>query len=237
MKTIGLIGGMSWESTAEYYRILNQRIAERCGGLHSAKVVLYSVDFADIEARQRQGDWTGAGEVLADAARRVAAAGADLVLICTNTMHIVADAVSAAIDIPLLHIVDVVGQSISERGMKRVGLLGTKFTMERDFYAGRLRTVSGIDSIVPDSQSRNEVNRIIFEELCLGRILPESKRFMIDVIRQLAAEGAEGVVLACTELPLLVQQSDTPVTLFDTTAIHAEAAVAAALQCQQGEGK
>jgi len=236
MKTIGLIGGMSWESTAEYYRILNQRIAEHCGGLHSAKVMLYSVDFADIEARQRQEDWTGAGELLADAARRVAAAGADLMLICTNTMHMVADTVSAAVDIPLLHIVDAVGRSISECGMKRVGLLGTKFTMERDFYTGRLLTASGIDSIVPDSRGRDEVNRIIFEELCLGRILPESKRFVIDVIGQLTAQGAEGVVLACTELPLLVHQSDTPVRLFDTTAIHAEAAVAAALRDHRRDG-
>lgn len=230
MKTIGLIGGMSWESTAEYYRILNQQIAERCGGLHSAKVVLYSVDFADIEARQRQGDWDSAGDMLADAARRLAAAGADFVLICTNTMHIVAGGVSTAVDVPLLHIVDAVGQRIADSGMRRVGLLGTKFTMEGDFYTGRLRTACGIETIVPDTQGRDEVNRIIFQELCLGRIVPKSKRYVTGLIEQLAAEGAEGVVLACTELPLLVRQADTPVRLFDTTAIHAEAAVTEALR-------
>jgi len=230
VRTIGLLGGMSWESTAEYYRIINQRTAETLGGLHSAKLVLYSVDFEEIAACQKQGDWTKTGDILADAAKHVVGAGADVVLIGTNTMHIVADAVTAAINVPLLHIVDAVAQRIVDFGMSRVGLLGTTFTMEKDFYRDRLRTAGGIDAILPDKQDRDAVNRIIFEELCCGRILEESRRYVIGLLDQLATQGAEGVVLACTELPMLVQQSDTPVKVFDTTAIHAEAAVDYALQ-------
>lgn len=229
MRTIGLLGGMSWESTAEYYRIINQRTAERLGGLHSAKLVLYSVDFEEIAACQKQGDWDKAGDILTGAAKSLEEAGADVVLICTNTMHIIADTVAASIGVSLLHIVDAVAQSIAQSGMNRVGLLGTKFTMEKDFYQDRLRTAGGIDTIVPDEHSRDELNRIIFEELCCGRVLDDSRHFLIGLIEQMAAQGADGVVLACTELPMLVQQSDTPVKVFDTTAIHAEAAVDYAL--------
>lgn len=228
MRTIGLIGGMSWESTAEYYRLLNELTKERLGGLHSAKCVLYSVDFAEIERLQTAGRWDEAGEVLAGAARSLAAAGADLLLICTNTMHKVADRVEAAVDVPLLHLADTTAGAVRAAGLRRIGLLGTAFTMEQDFYRGRLAG-HGLEVLVPDAAGRAEVHRVIYEELCLGVVREESRAAYREVIAGLVARGAEGVVLGCTEIELLVGPADSPVPVFPTTRLHAEAAVAAAL--------
>lgn len=228
MKTIGLIGGMSWESTAEYYRLLNELTRERLGGLHSAKCVLYSVDFAEIERLQVEGRWEEAGEVLAAAARSLEAAGADLLLICTNTMHKVADQVAAAAPVPLLHLADTTAAAVRAEGLKRVGLLGTAFTMEQDFYRGRLAG-HGLEVLVPDADSRALVHRVIYEELCLGVIREESRAAYRAVIDGLVAAGAEGVVLGCTEIELLVRPEHSPVPVFATTRLHAEAAVDAAL--------
>ncbi|WP_190108755.1 aspartate/glutamate racemase family protein [Streptomyces cinnamoneus] len=228
MKTIGLIGGMSWESTAEYYRILNERTRERLGGLHSARCVLYSVDFAEIEQLQAQGHWAEAGEVLAGAARSLEAAGADLLLICTNTMHKVADYVEAAVSVPLLHLADATAAAVRAAGLRRVGLLGTAFTMEQDFYRGRL-AAGGLDVRVPDPEGRALVHRVIYEELCLGVVRDESRAAYRQVVEALAAEGAEGVILGCTEIELLIRPEDSPVPVFPTARLHAEAAVDAAL--------
>ncbi|MFI9235710.1 aspartate/glutamate racemase family protein [Streptomyces sp. NPDC053079] len=228
MKTIGLIGGMSWESTAEYYRILNERTRERLGGLHSARCVLHSVDFAEIEQLQVQGRWAEAGEVLAGAARSLEAAGADLLLICTNTMHKVADSVEAAVSVPLLHLADATAAAVRAAGLRRVGLLGTAFTMEQDFYRGRL-TAGGLDVRVPDSEGRALVHRVIYEELCLGVVREESRAAYRRVVEDLVAEGAEGVILGCTEIELLIGPEDSPVPVFPTARLHAEAAVDAAL--------
>ncbi|MFJ7203654.1 aspartate/glutamate racemase family protein [Streptomyces sp. NPDC098789] len=229
MRTIGLIGGMSWESTAEYYRILNERTRERLGGLHSARCVLHSVDFAEIERFQAEGRWAEAGEALAAAARSLAAAGADLLLICTNTMHKVADVVAAATPVPLLHIADATADAVRAAGLSRVGLLGTAFTMEQDFYRGRL-AASGLDVLVPDPRGRALVHRVIYEELCLGVVREASRAAYRRVVGELVARGAEGVILGCTEIELLLGPADSPVPLFPTARLHAEAAVDAALR-------
>ncbi|GAA2987540.1 aspartate/glutamate racemase family protein [Streptomyces drozdowiczii] len=228
MKTIGLIGGMSWESTAEYYRLLNEGVRERLGGLHSAKCVLYSVDFAEIERLQVAGRWTEAGDVLADAARSLRAAGADLLLICTNTMHKVAGQVAAAVDVPLLHLADATAAAVNTAGLTRVGLLGTAFTMEQDFYRDRVAG-HGLEVLVPDADDRALVHRVIYDELCLGVIREESRAAYGEVIGRLVAAGAEGIILGCTEIELLVGPEHSPVPVFATARLHAEAAVAAAL--------
>ncbi|MFJ9460779.1 aspartate/glutamate racemase family protein [Kitasatospora sp. NPDC101447] len=228
MKTLGLIGGMSWESTAEYYRLLNELTRDRLGGLHSARLVLHSVDFAVIERLQTAGRWDEAGEVLAAAARSLEAAGADLLLICTNTMHKVAGHVEAAVSVTLLHLADATAAAVRAAGLRRVGLLGTAFTMEQDFYRGRLAS-GGLDVLVPDADARALVHRVIYEELCVGVVREESRAAYRRVIGDLVAAGAEGIVLGCTEIELLVRQEDSPVPVFPTARLHAEAAVAAAL--------
>ncbi|MFD4908142.1 aspartate/glutamate racemase family protein [Kitasatospora purpeofusca] len=228
MKTIGLLGGMSWESTATYYRLLNELTRDRLGGLHSAKCVLYSVDFAEVERLQAAGEWETAGRLLAEAARAVEAAGAELLLICTNTMHKVADQVADAVSVPLLHLADATAEAVLAAGVTRVGLLGTAFTMEQDFYRDRLAS-HGLHVLVPDPAGRALVHRVIYEELCLGVVREESRAEYRRVIAGLVAEGAEGVILGCTEIELLVGPDDSPVPVFPTTRIHAEAAVTAAL--------
>ncbi|GHH59888.1 aspartate racemase [Kitasatospora indigofera] len=228
MKTIGLLGGMSWESTAEYYRLLNVLTRERLGGLHSAKCVLHSVDFAEIEALQSAGRWERAGEVLAEAARSLEAAGADLLLICTNTMHKVAGQVAAAVSVPLLHLADTTAAAVLAAGLGKVGLLGTAFTMEQDFYRDRLAG-HGLEVIVPDPAGRAEVHRVIYQELCLGIVREESRDAYRAVIADLVAAGAEGIVLGCTEIELLIGPEHSPVPVFATTSLHARAAVDAAL--------
>ncbi|MEU3777030.1 aspartate/glutamate racemase family protein [Streptomyces sp. NPDC032472] len=228
MKTIGLLGGMSWESTAEYYRLLNEFTRDRLGGLHSARCVVYSVDFAEVERLQSEGRWSEAGELLAAAAGALEAAGADLVLLCTNTMHKVADRVQAGISVPLLHLADATADAVRAAGIGRVGLLGTAFTMEQDFYRGRL-AAAGLDVRVPDAGGRALVHRVIYEELCRGVVREESRAAYRAVIEALAADGAEGVVLGCTEIELLIGPDDSPVPVFPTARIHAEAAVTAAL--------
>ena len=229
MKTIGLLGGMSWESTETYYRLVNEGVKARLGGLHSARLVLYSVDFQEVDALQRAGDWEGAGALLGEAARRVEMAGADFLLICTNTMHRVAEEVERNITIPLLHIADAAGEAIRSRGMERIGLIGTRFTMEQDFYRGRLRERFGLEIVIPPAEDRRRVHEVIFRELCLGRIDPNSRTDFYRIIESLGDAGAEAVILGCTEISLLVRPEDTPVALLDTTRIHAERAVAAAL--------
>ena len=224
MKTIGLLGGMSWESTIPYYRQINQAVKSRLGGLHSAKIVLYSVDFAEIERLQHQGDWEAAGSVLANAAQALEHAGADFIVLCTNTMHKVAAAIEAAVAIPLLHIADPTAAEIRKVGLSRIGLLGTSFTMEQDFYRGRLAEQHGIEMFVPDQDDRDLVHRVIYEELCLGRVEDASRRAYRDVMRRLVERGAQGIILGCTEISLLVGERDASVPLFDTTAIHAAAA-------------
>ncbi|MFE3585441.1 aspartate/glutamate racemase family protein [Streptomyces vinaceus] len=228
MKTIGLLGGMSWESTAEYYRLLNELTRNRLGGLHSARCVLYSVNFADIEQLQAEGRWAEAGEVLAEAGRRLEAAGADLVLICTNTMHKVADRVQDALSVPLLHLADATADAVKGAGLARVGLLGTAFTMEQEFYRGRL-AASGLEVCVPDAGGRALVHRVIYEELCRGVVREESRGAYRAVIQELVAAGAQGIVLGCTEIELLIDADDSPVPVFPTARIHAEAAVESAL--------
>lgn len=230
MRRIGLLGGMSWESTAEYYRLINEEVAARLGGLHSARIILGSVDFAEVEAMQVAGDWVAAGELLAREAALLEAGGAELLLICTNTMHKVADAVQAAVGIPLLHVADATAGAVRDAGLARVGLLGTAFTMEQDFYTGRLAQ-HGLDVLVPRARDRADVHRVIYDELCRGVIREESRRRYLEVVDSLVAEGADGVVLGCTEIELLVDPDDpgTLVPVFPTTRIHALAAVDAAL--------
>ncbi|MFV3410918.1 aspartate/glutamate racemase family protein [Pseudomonas nitroreducens] len=230
MKTIGLIGGMSWESTIPYYRQINERIKERLGGLHSAKVALFSVDFHDIERLQHAGEWDAAGRVLADAARSLKAAGADFLVLCTNTMHKVAPAIEAAVDIPLLHIADPTAEAIRAAGVSTVGLLGTRFTMEQAFYKDRLVEKFGLKVLTPNEADRQVVHRIIYEELCLGRIRDESREEYRRIIGALVEQGAEAVILGCTEISLLVGAADSSVPLFDTTALHALHAADAALR-------
>lgn len=223
MKTLGLIGGMSWESTVPYYRQINQQINQRLGGLHSAKIILYSVDFQQIEALQRSGDWEQAGRILAEAAQALQRAGAEGLVLCTNTMHKVADAILAATPLPFLHIADATAQQIKAKGLRRIGLLGTRFTMEQDFYKSRL-AAQDIEVIIPDQAGRGLVHQVIYEELCRGQIHPASRLAYQQIIADLVAQGAEGVILGCTEIGLLVQPEDAAVPLFDTTAIHARTA-------------
>lgn len=228
MKTLGLIGGMSWESTIPYYREINRTVAQRLGGLHSARLLLYSVDFAQIEALQRAGDWDEAGRVLGDAARALRAGGAELVVICTNTMHRVADAVEAASGLPLVHIADATADAIDAAGLTRVGLLGTRFSMEQPFLRERLER-RGLDVVVPDEVQRETVHRVIYDELCRGRIEDASRAQYRAIIDALVERGAQGVILGCTEIGLLVGADDARVPLFDTAALHAHAAALAAL--------
>ena len=230
MKTIGLLGGMSWQSTAQYYSYINTLVKERLGGLHSAEIVLVSIDFAPLEAMQTAGEWEAAGRLLAQKAARAEAAGADLLLIATNTMHKVAPAVEAAVRIPLLHIADATAARIlTEHSQPCVGLLGTRFTMEQDFYAGRLREMHGIEVLTPPAADREIVHRIIYEELVLGEIRESSRAEYIRIAGDLAARGALGVILGCTEIGMLLSAADAAVLLYDTTRIHAEAAVTEAL--------
>jgi aspartate racemase len=230
MKTIGLIGGMSWESSAEYYRLINEAVRARLGGLHSAQSLLYSFDFAQIEALQHAGRWDDATALLIAAAQRLERGGADFLVICTNTMHKMADAVQAAITIPLLHIADPTAAQIRAAGLTRVGLLGTAFTMEEPFYRGRLEDRYGLTVLVPDAHDRRLVHRIIYDELCQGITTMASRKQYVRVIRSLAEQGAEGVILGCTEITLLIKPADSPLPIFDTTRLHAEAAVDYALQ-------
>lgn len=229
MKTIGLIGGMSWESTVTYYRLINQTIRERLGGLHSAKIILYSVDFHEVERLQRAGDWESAGVMLARVARSLEAAGADFLVLCTNTMHKVASTIEAAASIPLLHIADPVAIKLKRAGHCAVGLLGTRFTMEQEFYRERLSGHHGLGVITPEPCDREIVHRIIFEELCLGLVSDTSRSVYRRVIAGLVEQGATAIILGCTEISLLVGQQDSAVPLFDTTAMHARAAADAAL--------
>ena len=230
MKTIGLIGGMSWESTVLYYGQINAAVKERLGGLHSAKIVLYSVDFHDIERLQHVGDWDAAGAVLADAARTLESAGCDFLVLCTNTMHKVAQDIERAVRIPLLHIADPTAAEIKRAGIQTVGLLGTRFTMEQDFYRERLQALHGLAVVVPESEDREIVHRVIYEELCLGKVLPDSRTEYRRIMSGLVERGAEGIILGCTEITLLVDQSDSSVRLFDTTSIHARSAAEKAIE-------
>lgn len=229
MKIIGLIGGMSWESTVPYYRQINQTIKDRLGGLHSAKCILYSLDFHEIERLQHAGDWDAAGAMLAEAARSLQAAGAEFLVLRTNTMHKVAPNIEAAVDIPLLHIADATASTIKAAGQSTVGLLGTKFTMEQPFYRERLTQRHGIQVIIPSADDREIIHRVIYDELCLGIVSTESRNAYRRVMRDLAAQGAQAIILGCTEISLLVEPQDAEVPLFDTTAIHARAAADEAL--------
>ena len=229
MRILGLIGGMSWESTIPYYRTINETVRERLGGLHSARLILYSVDFHDVERLQRAGAWDEAGKALADAARSLEAAGAEGLALCTNTMHEVAPAIESAVDIPLLHIADPTAAAVKRAGFHTVGLLGTRFTMERDFYRGRLTAQHGLAVIVPDAADRESVHRVIYDELCRGDIRAESRARYREIMRRLVEAGAEGIILGCTEIALLVGPDDAPVPLFDTTRLHARSAALWAL--------
>jgi len=229
MKTIGLIGGMSWESTASYYSALNLGVARELGGLHSAKIILVSVDFAEIEQLQHQGRWQETADILATAAKSLSAAGADFFLICTNTMHKVAERVADAVEIPLLHIADATAELLLADGISKVGLLGTKFTMEQEFYKGRLSQQYGIEVLVPEKEQRDLVHEIIYSELCLGEIREDSRRQYLHIMQALNTRGTQAIVLGCTEIALLVQAEHTKIPLYDTTAIHADAAVRQAL--------
>lgn len=230
MKTIGLLGGMSWESTVVYYQKINEGIKKRLGGLHSAKVILNSVDFDPIEKLQHCGDWEGTGHILANAARSIEAGGADFLLICTNTMHKVADGVAGSVTIPLLHIADATAEVLLRANVQRVGLLGTAFTMEQAFYKGRLADTYGLDVVVPDAPDRQRVHDIIYNELCMGIVKPSSKATYLGIVDKLAQMGAQGVILGCTEIGMLISQADTAVPLYDTTTIHAAKAVDQALR-------
>jgi aspartate racemase len=233
MRTLGLIGGMSWESTLPYYRLINERIRERLGGLHSAKLLLYSVDFAEIEELQMRGDWDTAGAVLADAAAALERGGAEALVVCTNTMHKVAPAIAQRVALPILHIADATASRVLASSISRIGLLGTRFTMEQDFYKGRLAEL-GLEVLVPDTDGREQAHRIIYEELCLGAIREESRAVYREVMRGLVARGAQGIILGCTEIGLLVGDADTNVPTFDTTAIHARYAADWALADNAG---
>ena len=229
MKTIGLLGGMSWESTVGYYRAINEGIRNSLGGLHSAKIAMYSVDFDPIEKLQHDGDWEGTAKILTEAAINVQSAGADFLLICTNTMHKVAPQIEQSIDIPLLHIADATAEVLVKKGIKTVGLLGTAFTMEQDFYKGRLSDNYGLTVLVPNATDRAIVHDVIYKELCLGKSLPVSKAEYLRIIKSLANQGAEAVILGCTEIGMLVDQTDTEIELLDTTYIHAQKAVECAI--------
>ena len=226
MRYLGLLGGMSWESTAEYYRLINTAVAARMGGLHSAPLLVHSVDFAEIARLQEQGKWPAAGELLADAACGLERAGAQALVLCTNTMHTVAPAIEETVDIPLIHIVDVTGAALQAAGIRRAGLLGTRYTMEQPFWRERLERLCGIELVVPAAGERALVHRVIFEELCRGTVTDASRATYVEVIAGLADQGAEAVILGCTEIGLLVHAADSPLPVFDTTAIHVDAAVA-----------
>ena len=225
MKTIGMIGGMSWESSAEYYRIINEEVHARLGGVHSAKCLMLSVDFAEVEEQQRLGHWAEASQMMVDAAQALERGGADFVVICTNTMHKMADEVQAAIHIPLLHIADAAAAEIQKQNLHRVGLLGTRFTMEESFYKDRLAEKFGLVVLIPSAEEREIIHRVIYDELVIGRINSASKAEYLRIIAKLQAQGAEGIILGCTEIGLLVQQADCDIPLFDTTLLHASAAV------------
>lgn len=230
MKTIGLIGGMSWESSQEYYRIINETARERLGGLHSARSLMLSFDFAEIEELQHAGDWDEATRRMVEAAQSLEKGGADFLMICTNTMHKMARAVQDGVDIPLLHIADPTGQAIKAQGITKIALLGTKYTMEHDFYKGRLQSEFGLEVVVPDEVDRQTIHGVIYDELCVGVVKEDSRQKYQQIIERLKTRGAEGVILGCTEITLLIQQADTDLPVFDTTRIHAEAAVDLALQ-------
>jgi len=232
VRTIGLIGGMSWESTVSYYRIINETVRDRLGGLHSAKIVLYSVDFHQVEHLQRAEDWEEAGRLLAQAASSLEAAGADLLVLCTNTMHKVAPAIEEAVAIPLLHIADPTADEIKAAGLRRIGLLGTRFTMEQDFYRDRLQRVHGIDVLIPGEDDREMVHRVIYDELCLGTARDSSRDEFREIINRLVGDGAQAVILGCTEIAMLVGAADSPVPVFDTTSIHARRAAEWATSAQ-----
>lgn len=221
MKTIGLLGGMSWESTIPYYRLINEGVKARLGGLHSASLLLHSVDFHEIEACQSSGDWHKAGVILADAAAGLEQAGAQAIVLCTNTMHKVAEQIEARCSVPFLHIADATGKAIEAAGLNKVALLGTRYTMEQDFYRGRLAEVNGIATTIPDEADRERVNQIIFEELCLGTFSDLSRQYFINLIERMAEQGAQGVIFGCTEIGLLVPEDRCQIPVFDTAALHA----------------
>ena len=229
MRTLGLIGGMTWHSTVDYYKLINQGVQDRLGGTHSAKIVLHSVDFSPVEHLQNRGEWGALGEIMAGAARSLESAGAEAVVICANTMHRLADDITAAVRIPLIHIADATAAKVKAEGLKTVGLLGTRFTMEMDFYRGRLAAMHGLKALVPDEPGRTVVHDVIYKELAHGLVRPEARQAYVEVIRDLVKRGAEGVILGCTEIPMLVGAKDSPVPVFDTTALHAAAAVDFAL--------
>jgi len=229
MKTIGLVGGMSWESSIEYYRIINEEVRNRLGKLHSAQSLMYSVDFALVEMLQRNGRWKEATQCMIDAAQRLEKGGADFVVICTNTMHKMADEVQASLHIPVLHVVDAAADAVKQRGLRSVGLLGTRFTMEEEFYKGRLEKKHGLTVLVPDAPGRELVHRVIYDELVVGELKQESKKAFLRIINGLIAQGTQGIVLGCTEIGLLIKDEDCTVPLFDTTRLHALAAVDEAL--------
>jgi aspartate racemase len=229
VRTIGLLGGMSWESSIEYYRIINETIRDKLGGLHSAKSVMYSVDFAEIEALQHEGKWDAATDLMIDAAQHIENGGADFLVICTNTMHRMADQVQEGIGIPLLHIADATAVKIKAGGLRKIGLLGTRFTMEEGFYKGRLIDRHGLNVLVPSDEGREIVHKVIYDELVMGKIEPKSKAQYIQIIEELVFEGAQGIILGCTEIGLLIGEKDVTVPVFDTTLIHATAAVEYAL--------
>jgi aspartate racemase len=225
MKTIGVIGGMSWESSTEYYRLLNRHAKARLGGHHNARSLMLTVDFAPIEANQRAGNWAALGRQMADAARRLERGGADLVMLATNTMHRVYESIEQAIDVPFLHIADPTGEALRAAGVERVGLLGTRYTMEQTFYTGRLHERYGLETVIPDAVERADVHRIIYDELCHGKVIDESREVYRRVIESLAARGAQAVILGCTEITLLIAQENSALPVFDTTALHSQAAV------------
>lgn len=229
MKKIGLIGGMSWESSIEYYRIINQQVREALGGVHSARSVMVSVDFGEIEKLQADGEWEEATLILVQCAKEVEGAGADFFLICTNTMHLMAEEVQAAVEIPLLHIADATARTVKQSGITRIGLLGTRFTMEKDFYRGRLEAIHGLQVVIPDEAGRDLVHQVIYQELVQGMIHKESREGYLEVIDNLVESGAEGIILGCTEIGLLIKEDDLFLPIFDTMEIHALAAVEAAL--------
>lgn len=228
MRTIGLIGGMSWESSLEYYRIINEEVKNKLGGLHSAKCILYSVDFEEIERYQAEGDWESAGKLLGNAAQSLEKAGAEIIVICTNTMHKVIGSIEEKTNLPILHIADATAKQIQKSAINTVGLLGTKYTMEQDFYKARIAS-NGIKVLIPNDEDREVINKVIYEELCLGKIQESSKEYYKNVIKRLIKDGAEGIILGCTEIGLLIKQTDSDVPLFDTTTIHAVEAVNLAL--------
>ncbi len=230
MKTIGMIGGLSWESSVEYYRLINQGVRDRLGGLHSAQCLMYSVDFAPIEQMQSEGRWDEATQVMVDAARRLESGGADFIIICSNTMHLMAPQIEAVVNVPLLHIADATAEQIKAAGIESVGLVATRYTMEKAFYVGRLKEKYGLDVIIPDTNDREIVNRIIYDELVLGKINESSKAEYVRILNALIAQGAQAIILGCTEIGLLIKQGDVAVPVFDTTLIHAHAAVNAALE-------